>query len=344
MGIATAGLVSFIDPGNTASYSGSGSTVYDLSGKGVNWTIQGNVSWDSTQGWGNFTGNSTGGGNKIYLNQASVFYNLKTSQTGGQGYTVCVWAKSTGGQGAWRKLIANADGENYLDLYQNASSPYGWHQDGSGEYLYYNDAIYVANDSLAMPDSVWRMYVALNYNNGTTSNPSTALTLGNEPNGSGTGANAYPWVGQIGPVMIYNRVLSKQEIANNFYTFNSRFGVSGSNISAAGMLLSERVISPSNDAGVFAKPSVDKDVVWLVPGELSVRHDGFKTPTNKTKATWSYTGGDQSWTVPSGVFYIWAKLWGAGGGGGCAGGWTHGAEGGGGGHSYGLIQIGRAHV
>lgn len=336
--VVTAGLLSYIDPRDSASYAGSGTTVTDLSGKGNDWIIQGNVSWDSTNGFGNFTGNSTGSGNKLYAKSAASYYNLKTSQNG-TGYTICIWAKSTGGVGAWRGLIKNADGENYIDLYQNATGG-TWHQDGSGEYLYYNDGNYVANDSLTMSDSVWRMYVASSFTGGTTTNPTTALTIGNEPNGSATGANAYPWVGNIGAVLIYNRVLNKQELVNNFAAFSSQYGVSGSSgISAAGILTAERILAPTAETGVFVLNSVDKDVQWILAGELYARPDGIKTPTNKTKGTWSYTGSDQSWTVPANIFYVWGKVWGAGGGGGCAGGWTHGAEGGGGGHTYGLIPV-----
>jgi len=337
--VVRSGLVSYIDPRDSASYNGSGTTVTDLSGKGNDWIIQGNVSWDSTNGFGNFTGNSTGSGNKLYAKVSSAYYNLKTSQNG-TGYTICIWAKSTGGTGAWRGLIKNADGENYIDLYQ---SPTGlWHQDGSGEYLYYNDGNYVANDSLTMSDSVWRMYVATNLNNGTTTNPSTGLTIGNEPNGSGTGANAYPWVGQVGAVLIYNRVLSKQELVNNFAAFSSVYGVSGSSgIPAAGFLVANEINSSISEGGVYASPGVDSVVGLKVIGnkDMVLNFQGFKTPTNKTKATWSYTGGDQSWTVPANVFYVWAKIWGAGGGGGCAGGWTHGAQGGAGGFSDGLIPV-----
>ena len=137
-----------------------------------------------------------------------------------------VFARSTGGNGAWRKLIGNNDGENYIDLYQG-SGTYAWHQDGSGDTLYYNNAISVSNDGLVMSDSVMRMYTATNLNNGLLTNPSGPLTIGNEPN-SGTGnagTNAYPWVGNISVVLLYNRILSSGEMTQNFNAYRSRFGV-----------------------------------------------------------------------------------------------------------------------
>jgi hypothetical protein len=51
----------------------------------------------------------------------------------------------------------------------------------------------------------------------------------------------------------------------------------------------------------------------------------------------AYTGSDVSFTVPSGVTRIYAKLWGAGGGGGSKWGWGYAAPGGGGGFTHGVI-------
>ena len=63
------------------------------------------------------------------------------------------------------------------------------------------------------------------------------------------------------------------------------------------------------------------------------------TPTNKTRYAFSYTGADQTFTVPAGVYWIYVKLWGAGGGAGRAGGWTYGADAGGGGHTRALVPV-----
>ena len=328
------GLIAYLNAFDQDSYAGTGTVVYDLSGNNNNFNILGNVTWDGVNGFGNFTGNSTGSGNKLQAITASAFQNLKTSQNG-YGYTVCVWAKSTGGGGAWRKLIGNSDGDNYIDLYQSSAAQGYWHQDGSGDTLYVNDGNYYVNDSFSMTDSVWRMYSAVNFNGGTVTNPAGTLSIGNEPT-----SNAYPWTGQIGAVMIYNRVLSKQELANNFFAFNSRFGTAGSSgLSAAGILNVERVLAPSGESGIHARSSADKQTLFIGAGDIALRVDGIPMPTNKTKTTFSYSASDQSWTVPANTFYIYVKCWGSGGGGGCAGGWTHGAEGGGGGHSRGLIPV-----
>jgi hypothetical protein len=193
----------------------SPTTWYDSSGYGNHFNMQGNITFDSTYGYTNFGGNSTGSGNKFY--RSSFPTNLKTSQLG-SGYTVMVLARSTGGSGAWRKLIGNADGDNYIDLYQSPGAY--WHQDGSGDTLYYNAGIGVANDTFVMNDSVMRLYIATNSNSGTLTNPAAALAIGNEPS-----SNAYPWVGNIVMVSIYNRVLSTDEMIRAFNAIRGRYGI-----------------------------------------------------------------------------------------------------------------------
>lgn len=59
-----------------------------------------------------------------------------------------------------------------------------------------------------------------------------------------------------------------------------------------------------------------------------------------TRVIFDYSsGGDQSWTVPTGVTQIYAKVWGAGGGPGSPGGWSYGSPGGGGGFAAGIIPV-----
>ena len=215
----SSGLICYLNAGISASYSGSDQTWKDLSGNKADFTIQGTLTWSATTGFSGFDGNTLGNGNKIYANDQTKFNNLKTSQ-GGTGYTICIVAKSTGGEGAWRKVIGNGDGDNYIDLYQYIYSPYGWYQDSSGETLYVNSTS-VTNNTSAMDDGIWRMYSATNLNSGATTNPNGVLTIGNEPNivTSSAGTNAYPWIGNIGIVLIYNRVLSTAELLQNYQAF-----------------------------------------------------------------------------------------------------------------------------
>ena len=203
-------------PNSTNNVRNNGNVWRDLSGRGNDFTIQGNITWNKDTGFSNFNGNSVANGNKIF--RSNFPQNLKTGQSG-QGYTVVVVARSTI-NGSWRKLIGNWDGDNYIDLYQNPSN-YAWHQDGSGETLYV-DGVQVGNDTYVMYNAGFHCYAATNTNNGTLSNPTMPLTIGNEPNG-GT-ANAYPWIGDIAVVLMYERVLTSSEIKQISNLYKDKYG------------------------------------------------------------------------------------------------------------------------
>ena len=187
-------------PNSTNNVRSNGNIWRDLSGRGNDFTIQGNITWDKDTGFSNFDGNSVTNGNKIYRNNFPQ--NLKTNQNG-QGYTVVVVARSTT-VGAWRKLIGNYDGENYLDLYQNPSGYFV--QDGSGDILYV-DGVQVSSGTYYMYNAGYHCYAATNTNNGLATNPTYALSIGNEPIN-----NNYPWIGNIAVVLMYERVLTASEI------------------------------------------------------------------------------------------------------------------------------------
>ena len=204
-------------PNNTNNVRSNGNVWRDLSGRGNDFTIQGNITWNKDTGFSNFNGNSVANGNKIF--RSNFPQNLKTSQLG-QGYTVVVVARSTI-NGSWRKLIGNWDGDNYIDLYQNPSN-YAWHQDGSGETLYV-DGVQVGNDTFVMYNAGFHCYAATNTNSGTLSNPTLPLTIGNEPNGAAN-PNAYPWVGDIAVVLMYERVLTASEIKQISNLYKDKYG------------------------------------------------------------------------------------------------------------------------
>ena len=205
-------------PNSTNNVRNNGNVWRDLSGRGNDFTIQGNITWNKDTGFSNFTGNSGSIGNKIF--RSNFPQNLKTSQLG-QGYTVVVVARSTV-SGGWRKLIGNSDGENYIELYQNTTGN-TYHQDGSGDTLYV-DGVQVNQDTFVMYNSGFHCYAATNLNSGLLSNPVYPLTIGNEPNGSPQGTNAYPWVGNIAVVLMYERVLTASEIKQISNLYKDKYG------------------------------------------------------------------------------------------------------------------------
>ena len=190
----------------------NGNVWRDLSGRGNDFTIQGNITWNKDTGFSNFDGNSVANGNKIFRN--SFPQNLKTSQLG-QGYTIVVIAKSTT-IGAYRKLIGNWDGDNYIDLYQSPGGHFV--QDGSGETLYV-DGVQVSSGTYYMYNAGYHCYAATNTNNGLLTNPAYALSIGNEPIN-----NNYPWIGNIAVVLMYERVLTASEIKQISNLYKDKYG------------------------------------------------------------------------------------------------------------------------
>jgi hypothetical protein len=217
------GLILYLDSLNLKSYPGTGSIWYDISGQENHFIIRGDIVYTPLRGFSNFIGNSGSIGNKIYSSKSSFAKALKVAN-GGTGYTTLVWAKSDG-SGSFMKLLGFADGENYIDLYQNTSSPFGYRQeDGSTLYV---DGISVNNNSYSLPGTGFHQLASTNLFGGNATPPTTSLTIGNEPDGSGAGTNAFAWTGSIAAVMMYNRVLTNGEIIDLNRTITQRYIAQG---------------------------------------------------------------------------------------------------------------------
>lgn len=219
--IVTDGLILYLDAANPNSYVSGSTTWRDLSRYGNDFIMQGNITWDVVNGFGNFTGNSTGNGNKFYCVNSNFAKALKTAN-GGIGYTTIVFAKSTSIAISWQKLIGQSDADNYIDLYARAGTATYWQEDGSTVYVDNNQ---VTHNTYVLGNAGFHMLSSTNVNGGTTTIPTTTFSIGNEPDGSSAGNNAYPWYGNIAIVQVYNRVLSLTEIQQNYYTLKTRFGL-----------------------------------------------------------------------------------------------------------------------
>ena len=89
----------------------------------------------------------------------------------------------------------------------------------------YVDAVSVANNTFVMSNAGYHFYIATNLNGGTLTNPVCPLTIGNEPPTSPSGVNAYPWVGDIIKIMLYNRVITPSEMQQLFDQFRKKYGL-----------------------------------------------------------------------------------------------------------------------
>jgi len=205
------GLSLYLDAGNPASYPGSGTTWTDLSGNGNNGTLVGSVSYSSSNGGVLVTPGTTGS----YIDITSL--NLSTSN-----YTVMGASRyvSIGGR------VFSGRSNNWLMGHWSSSTvkhyAEGWVTDSSSsEQSDTNWRIYATTGNYS-GDS-WAFYVNGQIETGPNSNGA------NGPNGFSIGryalGNSEYSNSHISFLLCYNRVLTAQEIQQNYNTLKDRYGL-----------------------------------------------------------------------------------------------------------------------
>lgn len=208
--IVTSGLVLNLDAGNVKSYPGSGSVWYDLSATKYNATLVSSPTYNSA-GYFVFTG----------AQYATVTNPLSSQSNTGQLWTVSAWLN-----------IDDTTGQNLLNLNIGLYPSYGT----NNSLLYLNSG---ANDYYTYGGDIgnlgWK-YVTFrfsNLNSGyrtiysnavniSTSGPNATSTPSGNP---GTLTIASNLRGNLAKLEIYNRVLSDEEVTQNFNAGRGRFGV-----------------------------------------------------------------------------------------------------------------------
>ena len=208
-GIIQNGLILHVDAANPLSEIGTGSTWYDLSGNGKNFTLAGSPT---------YTTNSAGALN--FDGSTQYAYNATTTTLA--NFTASVWAKSN--------IIPPTGSYSPLSAYWNgANLNYSIYFNGSGTlYGGFNTSStwYQTSASFAPTPGVWYQYtvsydgaaVRLYVNGVQLSSFATTAT-------AATGGGVYigsnwvqggKWNGSIGNVQVYNRALAATDVFNNF--------------------------------------------------------------------------------------------------------------------------------
>ena len=216
----TSGLQLYLDAASPTSYSGSGTTWFDLSGQGNDVAMQnsGSISYTSSGG-GYFTLTSNG-----YFNRATT----TGIPTGTSAYTMSAWVQlglGWGGQGiiGIGSSITTNQTNQFRTIGTNALT----------NYWYGNDL--TANSTLS-PASQWFNCVAQwdgttrkIWVNGTQLSSAGASGLNVASSLVQIGATniggSEPLQGKIGQALIYNRALTSTEIQQNYNAVRSRYGV-----------------------------------------------------------------------------------------------------------------------
>ena len=214
-GIVTNGLVLDLDAAKLASYPGTGTSWYDISGNNNNGTLtngptfsgigkQAAIVFDGVDDWVDCSSGSL----------LNIIGDLSVS----------LWVQTTGASGnhimfAKHSLPSNiANYEGYL----KENTVYWW------------DGVSERNTGLTILSNVWTniTYVRIsstvttyiNYN--TTSN--TSVTFQGPVSGSltiGKDQNNQNFSGRIATTQIYNRALTAQEVQQNFNALRGRYGI-----------------------------------------------------------------------------------------------------------------------
>ena len=218
----TSGLQLYLDAASSTSYSGSGTTWYDLSGNQNDVVMQNSGSISFTRSGGSyFTLTSNG-----YFNRAST----TGVPTGSSAYTMSVWVQWP--TGTWPGSggmigIGNSTGGNQTNQFRCSTTNI------LINYWYGND---LAATSSVSPASQW--FNAVVQWDGTTRKiwvngtqiasagatglnvTSSLLQVGATNLGGGESLQ-----GRIGQALIYNRALTSTEIQDNYTAIRTRYGV-----------------------------------------------------------------------------------------------------------------------
>jgi hypothetical protein len=222
--LVTDGLQLYLNPSDKNSYSGTGTTLNDLSTNGYPTTIVNSPSFSHT-----------------YFNFASSGQYIDTNQPlSSENFSVGAWFRSsasgikmilsketfTGNEWNYRiwlnggRLTADISKSNVQSL---LTSPLTNYNNGAWYYVMFT-----------RDDDNWYLYV-----NGiqiaTTTDPFTGSISTNQElwigrsafqgAGAASPTGSYQFIGDIGNVFIYNRVLNSTEITHNFNATKSIFGV-----------------------------------------------------------------------------------------------------------------------
>lgn len=209
-GLITDGLILNLDAGNASSYSGTGTTWYDISGNSNDTTLIGSTPWTSAGNQSYFTfysGVAQGGAilpNTAYT-KAGIFRvpgGFNNFISGGGTSAHAFWGASTpylssGHNGAWTTIQSPVVTPSNQWVFGAVSfnTTTGWR-------LYLNNLTPETNgDTTPFPD-----------------NPAVFEIGGFDGNANNLG-------GDVATALIYNRVLTDAEIAQNFAYYQTRFGL-----------------------------------------------------------------------------------------------------------------------
>jgi len=217
------GLIIDIDPSNPKSYSGTGSSVTDMSGENIDGTFAGGTTFSSANN-GVFT--FDGVNSVINFGIGETIFPLPE-------FSIEIWFSSDGTTpttGTSPGLLGFTYG---IRLFVGSNSLSYGVDNGTSLSLVSSPSTYNFYDSswhhVVMQASPVTRYLYIDgelantHNNswsGTTRWPTNSINIGRDNNNVN-----YFFRGKTGPVKVYNRVLSASEVSQNFKAVRGRYGI-----------------------------------------------------------------------------------------------------------------------
>jgi hypothetical protein len=222
--IVTDGLQLILDAGDSESYSGSGSTWYDLSANNYDATLVNETSYNSAdKGYFVFDGDN----DYIDVNAILSYESFSVGaffRTSYAGIKMIISKETTAGT-PWTYRIWLSGGQIVADIaqggtQQSLTSPLTSYNDGEWHHVMFT-----------RDDNNWKLYVD-GYEVNSRVDPFTGsivdsqeLWIGRSAFTGGSPTGSYPYAGDISVVMVYNKVLTGSEILTNYNCLLSRFAV-----------------------------------------------------------------------------------------------------------------------
>jgi hypothetical protein len=215
------GALLYLDPGNSASYPGSGTTWTGLSNNSHNATLVGSPGFTSAGTASYFSFNGTG--TQYAITTAAKF---NTAYTGKTVMVAARMANSSFSTGSYRCLFGTNGGTRNFNTYM--------YFDGSNFKLHFSaSGVGGFSNNLSIAYMQWLVIAVTHttgglvtyYVNGQAVGTNTGITFAQYASNSGEfvalGDNY--WYGDIGVTAVYGRALSTDEIQQNYNALSTRY-------------------------------------------------------------------------------------------------------------------------
>ena len=217
-GVMPTNLVLYLDADNASSYSGSGTTVNDLSGNGYTHTLSNSNLYTTLSGVKCFNCSSNG----------QIITAVSTSIAIPTNFTYIGWARVRASTVGFRTLLRSYNTGGHAIIINTGTNLLGMWDNGTA--TAFNSSGY----NMSAYGDVWAQWVTVGdasgqtfYINGQQVGSSVAKSVAGEIHyawGNIQGGLDQPW-GYVANLELYNIKLTLEQIQQNYWGLRSRFGV-----------------------------------------------------------------------------------------------------------------------